>query len=44
MSSLLGVTSTSLGHGPTYTAVIVIGLVLWVIALISLVSSWRRRR
>jgi len=41
VNSLLATTS-NIDHSPVYTAVIVIGLVLWILAIVALVTSRRR--
>ena len=42
MNVVLAASRASLGHGPTYTVVIVIGLILWLIAIVAALSRWRR--
>jgi hypothetical protein len=42
VKALLVATQAGLGHGVGYNVIIVIGLVLWLIAIISLLSRWRR--
>ena len=40
--ALLAATGASLAHGPIFTVVVAIGLVFWLIAIISAISRWRR--